>query len=381
MSLRERLLNIEKSWAWSFFGFLLAIIFGGIAIYTSFLQDKNPNLEYLVIGKTPVLDLREDIKNLDILYKGINIKEQDKNLSIVTLKVQNNSDVNILKGYYDDLSPLQIWVENANIVDKPQVISTSNDYLKENANVELDSLGYVHLPKLIIEGQESYTISLLILHKNGVEPKIKGQGKIAGQKDGIAVISNYTLKSELSFWDKLRQGNVWVHLARFAVYIFMFITGSLSIIIPSALLDEFISEKKKKNRVLNYKKKKIIENSPETDAVFELYLNGSLESLKFIQKIIANKSRLKATLTNIKRMDKRALNLAENENIESKEYYRQDEFIQTSDGIIRRRINPYESAARQLVRVDMVKLESNDLTVNEKFVKELTDFISYLKLM
>lgn len=381
MSLREGLLNIEKRWAWSFFGFLLAIIFGGIAIYTSFLQDKNPKLEYLVEGKTPVLDLREDIKNLDILYKGINIKEQDKNLSIVTLRVINNSDVNILKGFYDDLSPLQIWVENADIVDKPQVISTSNDYLKENAKVDLDSLGYVHLPKLIMEGQESYTISLLILHKNGIEPKIKGQGKIAGQKDGISVISNYTQKSELSFWDKLSQGNVWVHLVRFILYFFILIIGALAIFIPIALISDAISEKKKKKRVKNYKTKKGIENSPETDAVFELYLDGSLESLTTIQKLIGNESRLKAMLRSIERRQKRERNIEAHGKSESEDYYRKEEFIHSSDGMIRHRINPYESAARQLKRVDMVKFESNELTVNDKFVKELTDFISYLKLI
>lgn len=381
MSLREGLLNIEKRWAWSFFGFLLAIIFGGIAIYTSFIQDLNPRLEYIIEGKTPVLDLRENIKNLDILYKGINIKEQDKNLSVVTLKVLNNSEVNILKNFYDDLSPLQVWVENADVVDKPQVISTSNDYLKKNAKVDLDSLGYIHLPKLIIEGQESYTISLLILHKNGVEPKIKGQGKIAGQKDGIEVISNYTLKSELSFWDKLIQGNFWIHILRFVIYFLILIVVLLATFIPIASLSDAISEKKKKNRVKNYKNKKGIENSPETDAVFELYLDNSLDVLTTIQKLIGNKSRLKAMLRSIERKDKRERNFAAHNESDSEEYYRRKETIHSPDGIIRHRINPNENAARKLKRVDMVKFEPNEVTVNEKFSKELTDFISYLKLI
>lgn len=379
MSLREGFLNIEKRWAWSFFGFLLAIIFGGIAVYTSFLQDKNPKLEYIVEGKTPVLDLRENIKNLDILYKGINIKEQDKNLSIITLKVQNNSEVNILKGFYDDLSPLQVWVENADIVDKPKVISTSNDYLKENAKVELDSLGFVHLPKLIIEGQENYTIRLLILHKNGVEPKIKGQGKIAGQKDWIAVISNYTKKSELRFWDRLIQGNIWIHIIRLIIYLFTLIIVVLAISIPIALISDAISEKKKKNRVKNYKNKKGIENSPETDAVFELYLNNSLAVLAKIQKLIGNESRLKAMLRSI---EKRELNLFVHGKSDSVENYRTEEIIHSSDEmILRHRIITYENAVRELKRVEMVKFESNEAAVNGKFAKELTDFISYLKLV
>lgn len=381
MSLREKFLNIEKRWAWSFFGFLLAIIFGAIAIYTTFLQDKNPKLEYIIEGKTPVLDLREDIKNLDILYKAINIKEEDKNLSVITLKVLNNSDVNILKGFYDDLSPLQIWVENANIVDKPQVISTSNNYLKENTKVDLDSIGYIHLPKLIIEGQESYTIRILILHKNGVEPSIKGLGKIAGQKDGIAVISNYTQKSELSFWDKLIYGNIWIHIARFFGYFFALIITALAIVLPIALISEAISEKKKKNRVKKYKKKKGIENSPETDAVFDLYLDNSLYELIKIQKLIVNESRLKAMLRGIERKDKRDRNISAHSETQEREISRDEVMIHSQDRFIRQRLSRYERAAMNLKEVDMVKFKSNNVTVNKKFAKELTDFISYLKLI
>ncbi len=380
MSLREGLVNIERRWAWSFFGFLLAIIFGGIAIYTSFLQDKNPKLEFIVETKTSVLDLKEDIKNLDILYKGINIKKQDKNLSIVTISILNNSDVNILKGFYDDLSPVKIVVENADIVDKPQVISTSNQYLKENVKVHIDSTGCIYLPKLILEGQESFSISLLLLHKNGVEPKILAHGKIAGQRNGIQVKTTYQQKSELDFWDKLLFGNIWVHLVRFLGYLFSVIILALAIVIPTVLLSEFISESRKKNRVKNYKSKKGIENSPETDAVFDLYLYNSLDVLVRCQKLLANESRLKVTLRSIKRRDKRERNLSAHSIAKREREY--EEVIHTSDGFIRHRTNPNEYAARELNRLEMVNLvESNKLEVNEKFIQELTDFISYLKLI
>ena len=380
MSLREGLVNIERRWAWSFFGFLLAIIFGGIAIYTSFLQDKNPKLEFIVETKTSVLDLKEDIKNLDILYKGINIKKQDKNLSIITLCILNNSDVNILKGFYDDLSPVKIFVENADIVDKPQVISTSNQYLKENVKVHLDSTGCIYLPKLILEGQESFSISLLLLHKNGVEPEILAHGKIAGQRNGIQVKTTYQQKSELDFWDKILFGNIWVHLVRFLGYLFSFIILALAIVIPTALISESISESRKKKRVKNYKSKKEIENSPETDAVFDLYLDNSLDVLVRCQKLLANESRLRVTLRSTERRDKRERNLSAHSITKREREY--EEVIHASDGFIRHRTNPNEYAARELNRLEMVKLvESNKLEVNEKFIQELTDFISYLKLI
>jgi hypothetical protein len=381
MSLREGLVNIERKWAWSFFGFLLAVIFGGIAVYTSFFQDKNPNLEFVIEAETPVLDLNEDIKNLDILYKGINIKKQNKNLSVMSLNIINNSNVTILKGFYDDLSPVKIEIENADIVDKPQIIGSSNKYLGDNLNVELDSTGCIYLPKLIMEGQENYSISLLLLHENGTNTKIKALGKIAGQKDGIKVIQNYQASNETGFWQRLIQGNIWIHIVRFLGYLISLIVIVLAIVLPIALISETISENRKKKRVKNYKQKKQIENSPETDAVFELYLDNSLELLVRSQKLLTNNSRLKVILRSIERRDKRKRNQSAHDVKASSEVINTDYTIRMENGDIRHRFNPTENATRELNRLEMVKFESNEVSINEKFHKELNDFISYLKLV
>jgi hypothetical protein len=382
MSLREGLVNIERKWSWSFFGFLLAIIFGGIAIYTSFFQNTNPNLEFVIEAQTPVLDLNENIKNLDILYKGVNIKKQDKNLSVISLNIINNSNITILKGFYDDLSPIKIEIENADIVDKPQIISASNKYLEDNLNIDLDSTGCIFLPKLILEGQENYSISLLLLHKNGTNLKIKASGKIAGQKDGIKVSQNFQASNETGFWQKLIQGNIWIHVVRFLGYLISIIVIFLAIMIPSSLISETISENRKKKRVKNYKHRKEIENSPETDAVFELYLDNSMGTLISSQKLLANDSRLKVTLRGIERRDKRNKRNQTAHDVEvSREVIYNEATISMENIGIRHSFNSTEYAARELSRLEMVKFESNEVKINEKFHKELTDFISYLKLV
>ena len=375
MSLRENLINIERKWAWSFFGFLLAIIFGGIAIYTSFFQDTNPRLQFIVENKTSVLDLKKDLKNLDILYKGINIKEQHKNLSIMTIKVINNSNVTILKEFYDDLSPLKIIVKNANIVDKPQVIETSNNYLGKYLKIELDTTGCIFLPKLIIEGQEYYTISLLLLHKNGTTPIITSSGKIAGQINGIEVINDYQAISELTFWQKLIYGNIWLHIIRFFGYLISLIVIILIIVIPTALISESISELKKKKRVKKYKTKKEIESSPETDALFDLYLYNSYDFLIKAQKLINNERRLKIILRSIERKEERI----QDSNL--KDLKLKENRVLIENDIHRFRIDTTQLVAEELRRLEMVKFKSNELIINEKFKKELNDFISYLKLI
>jgi hypothetical protein len=50
ISLWDRVRELDKLFAWSFAGFLLAIIFGAISIYLGFFQERKPNLKFDVIS-------------------------------------------------------------------------------------------------------------------------------------------------------------------------------------------------------------------------------------------------------------------------------------------------------------------------------------------
>jgi len=375
MGLLKSLQTIEKKSAWSFFGFLLAIIFGGIAIYTSFFQNKIPNMQIIVESNTSVLDIKKDIKNLDILYKGINIKKQQQNLSIFSIKVINNSNVTILKEFYDELSPVRISVKHGHIVDKPQITETSNDYLGNNLSLVLDTTGTIFLPKLIMEGQEYFSINLLILHEINLIPEIIAKGKIAGQIHGIDVLENYQLTSDLTFWQKLAQGNLSIHIIRFLGYLFTLIIIFVSVAIPSVLISDSYKKAKKKRRIKNYKLKKEIENSPETDAVFDLYLDRSLDYLIKVQKLLANEPKLKIMLRGVERREKRI-----EKDTDLQIQYERDVILREHD-LNQRPININYVIAKRLKEENIVQFDSNNITINKKYQKELSEFISYLKLI
>ena len=84
MSFFTRLQNIEKKYAFTFLGFILAAIFGFSSIYTTFFWDRNPQVRYTVNSILGVYDIREEVGKLDIIYDGINIREKKQMLSLIT---------------------------------------------------------------------------------------------------------------------------------------------------------------------------------------------------------------------------------------------------------------------------------------------------------
>jgi hypothetical protein len=52
---------------------VLALLFGGITIQREFFSDSGPRLRYDILTSTPVLDVREDVSKLSVLFDGVDI--------------------------------------------------------------------------------------------------------------------------------------------------------------------------------------------------------------------------------------------------------------------------------------------------------------------
>lgn len=373
MSFKNWIRQIEKGYAWGFIGVILAFFFG----LKPYFDDKDPNLQFIVESNTPVLDVKKDLESLEILYKGINIKEQNEVLRLITIRVYNKSDVVITKNYYDDRSPLKIKVKDGSIVDKPQLIRASNDYLTNNADLKIDSSGSILLPDLIIEGNQNYLISLLIIHKKDSSPKILSFGKIAGQTSGVEVIQNYTEESEVGLWETMISGNIFIHLLRFIVYIFVFPTILFLLIFPISSLILFLKDKKKKGNVLNYKNKNVVEASAETDAVFEIYLNhsNSHELILTIQKILNDEDELHQVFLEILKKEDEAeetTSIHKDRTLYGARIYSEDGLVRVND------LNHF--GVWRMKSLGMISMEDEKLIINQKFKKELNQFAFYLNL-
>ena len=378
MGLNDNFLKIEKKFAWSFFGFLLAIIFGAFSIYTVYFKDTNPKLDFLIETNTKVLDLRENVRRLDIIYKSENIKESGKNLSILKIKIINTSDVNILSSYYDINDLLGFRLEHAEIVEKPEIIESSNAYIKKYLAVNLDSTGNVKFNPIIIDAGESFTLKILALHKTYDTPILKPFGKIAGIKN-MSVIESFKTAETKSFWTDLKEGTFWVHVVRFFAYLIILIIVVLVIVIPSSLISDSISERKRKRNVRNYRTKKNLPDTPDRNLVYDMYLEFGYDYLNSIQRLFVDERLLKVRLrTFLRRKDK------VNPEFERAKEIRaitsgHVEYVANADGRIT--LHDRDRIIRRLNNENIIKLENNELVINNQFVSDLNEFISYLKLM
>lgn len=85
MNIKNKLSKIDQKFSWSFLGFIIGIIGIGFTIYTIFFFEKVPIIKYEVISNTSVLDVKENISRLDIIFDSVSIKKSEQNLRIITL--------------------------------------------------------------------------------------------------------------------------------------------------------------------------------------------------------------------------------------------------------------------------------------------------------
>ena len=203
---------------------LFGVLVGAITIYTS-LQEKKVDLRYEVIANTNVLDFNADISKLEVTYDSIKLKQNQENLRAYTVKIINYGDKNIIKDLYYE--PLGIKISSGKIIERPQIIQTSSDYLNRNiklANYQKDKISF---SQVTIDGGEFFIVKLLVLHKKDIIPNIISLGKITGQKE-IKVVNAIDVKEETTFWSKIYYGSIWVQLLRLLLY---FAVGALIIIL------------------------------------------------------------------------------------------------------------------------------------------------------
>lgn len=195
----------------------IGLVGASLTIYAFFFQERKIDLQYEIIANSNVLDIRAEVTKLDILYDGSSLKQRNQNLRIVNLRIINTGTEHILNTFYDDNDPLGFKLVDGEIIENPEVVDASNEYLKNNLAVTLDSTNLVRFSKVIIESREFFVLKLLILHKYEVNPGIIPVGKIAGV-GRIALVNKIEVTETRSFWEEVFQGSLWAQIAKTFFY-------------------------------------------------------------------------------------------------------------------------------------------------------------------
>ncbi|WP_243350250.1 hypothetical protein [Parabacteroides sp. FAFU027] len=359
--------NLLKKLFDSFASRTLLALFGvlgtTITIY-AFLQEKKVDLRYEVIANTNVLDFNADISKLEVTYDSTNLKQTRENLRIYTVKIINNGDQNIIKEFYDDNEPLGIKISSGKIIEQPQIIQTSSDYLTRNIKLIDYQKDRISFSQVIIESGEFFIVKLLVLHKKGAIPKIFSFGKIAGQKE-IKVVDAIDVKGETTFWSKTFYGNIWVQLLRLILY---FVVGVLIIIlfvVSSERIDSFSDDKKRKKLVSEFKNLKTYQYTRMDDAIFDRYQKNDHHTFQQMRSLIKDDENLNKIYKEL------------TEKLKSKEYKR---FRRYDDNSIVHHIEPDDfMVINEMINDGIVFKEQDKLVVNQAMKDTLDKFVSFLK--
>lgn len=341
---------------------LLGVVGTIITVY-AFLQEKKVDLRYEIVANTNVLDFNADISKLEVTYDSTNLKQTKENLRIYTIRIINKGDQNIIKEYYDENEPIGIKISSGKIIEQPQLIQTSNDYLARNVKFTNLQNDKVNFSQVILEQGEYFTIKLLVLHKTGSIPNILSFGKIAGQKK-IDVVNSIDAKKDDSFLIKAFSGNFWVQLLR----LFSYLLGAVLIIIIIVTTSEKIDDVRNKNRrirrIEEFKNLKSYEYTRMDDAIFDRYKANDSHSFQRMKYLLKNEDELNKNYQILK------------EKLRSKEFRRFRHF----DNNLSDTIEPEDfSVINEMITDGILFKEQEKLVINQAMKDTLDKFISFLK--
>src|SRR3972149_4078090 len=244
MSVIDAINRWDKRYGWSLLGFVLAAIFGTVSFYTEFVRDRRPQLRYEVVSDASVLDVKEQLGNLEIIYDGRDIKKAKQSLRVVVTRITNEGADDILIGSYDQRSPLGFRVSGGNLL-RAEILSTSNDYLRQTLRIDLPTPDTALFTPVIIESGEWFTVKSLILHAEGSLPALQPVGKIAGVR-GIRVVDSTQAAANPGFLVTAFSGGPWVQATRLLAYFFGFILLIVAVVAPTAAISSVFAKRRRR---------------------------------------------------------------------------------------------------------------------------------------
>lgn len=266
-------------------------IIGTIVTVYAFLQDKKVDLRYEIISNTNVLDFNAEINKLNVIYDSTNLRQTKENLRIYTIKVINNGDETLTNNFYDKNDPIGIKLSKGKIIEKPQIIETSNNYISRNLQIINYTKDQFNFSNIILERGEFYIVKFLVLHKKNINPTIISVGKIADQKN-ISIVNAIDVKNKEPFFEKVYFGSFWVQLLRLLTYFLLGIIITLIIAYLSSTFDTFTAKRRRKKLLQEFKKNEDYSYTKIDEPIFERFINNDYYELKDMHILLKDEEKL-----------------------------------------------------------------------------------------
>lgn len=136
---------------------------------------KNLNIEIVDVVK--VFDLNADVPGLDMTFDGTSLKASKQALSVYTLRFYNSGKEGIQNAMYDFNQGIGVEWKSGKVFP-PQVLTSSQSYLRDNLKPRLEGTNKIRFEPVSIDGGAYFVVQALVLHAEGIEPKLVPIGKI-----------------------------------------------------------------------------------------------------------------------------------------------------------------------------------------------------------
>lgn len=360
---------------------VIGVLLTGFGLYLTLSVDK-PNISLVVINDTNVLDVHEPVKDLTIEFQGEDIQKENLNLRIITLKIVNDGELDILQSHYDMNDTWGIKVTGGEIIEV-RLVESNSEYIKSNLDPRLvKDEGLIELEKIIFDRGKYFVLEILVLHEKQEIPTILPLGKIAGIEE-IKVSELASESEEVTFFKEAFSGGAGVQFARTVSYFFVFIG-----LIGLALLISFGLSGINKLRIKNSRRnefRKFVKGTGGQvrsqyekqlnvlSAIYEIAGNYSLEKTKYLIEDVKRITENRKWWVEMKR--KKARTVKELEEQKSLEDY--DKAVKP---ILRKELIMENDIIEQLARNEIISEGKDKNVIVDNEFKELLDkFIEYSK--
>ena len=236
---------------------------------------REPNVRFEIVSEAQLFNDSERVSSIRLYIDSLDIRNQNLNVRLYTIKVSNRGRKDLGSSEYEGLQ-FGISIKNGVLLNETVLTGASNDYINEAFPLLMqeatDSL--LLLPKLAMDIDDWYEISIALLHEKGEQPELSPVGKILGQHS--LSISPIATKESLPFFSQVFYGGFWVHLVRIVLGFVVLMSLALLLAITGEEIDAF-NEKRYSRELLNT----IISDKKIPSFIRNDVLENGLESIQF----------------------------------------------------------------------------------------------------
>jgi hypothetical protein len=252
-------------------GLLLGFAFGVAGIYAAFFFERRPHVTVDVFSNSAILDVREELGGLEVLFNGVDIQETDQTLRILLVRLVNDGQMDILIDRYDTRDLPGFSVSPGQVVQPPEVVEATSDYLRDNLSLHLANSSTITIDPIILERGQHITIRVLLLIPEDALPQIQPVGKIAGVGT-IPVSTSFTRTGTPPFLTRAFTGDIAVHGARLLAYTLLAIALLIAGLLIGSAISDLLSRRKRSRLVRTYLKSLSFQPVPPFRQLLDLYI-------------------------------------------------------------------------------------------------------------